>query len=140
MRISALVVGGWLLWPLAAPAAEPGAVPGDGLLRLALGLLAVLAAIGASAWLFRRLGRWPAAAGALRVLGGLSLGARERVVLVQVGETQLLLGVAPGRVQTLHVLARPVALDPAAAGAGLAERLAARWARRGDGAGAGEAS
>ena len=49
-----------------------------------------------------------AAAGSLRVLGGLSMGTRERVVLIQVGETQLLLGVAPGRVQTLHVLEEPI--------------------------------
>jgi flagellar protein FliO/FliZ len=29
-------------------------------------------------------------------------------VLVRVGKTQLLIGVAPGRVTTLHVLAEPV--------------------------------
>ena len=53
-----------------------------------------------------------AAGGGLRILGGLSMGARERVVLLQVGDTQLLVGVAPGRVQTLHVLEQPL---PAAA-------------------------
>ncbi len=36
------------------------------------------------------------------------MGPRERVVLVQVGKQQLLLGVAPGRIQTLHVLDEPV--------------------------------
>ncbi len=79
------------------------------LLQLTFGLLAVLAAIVGSAWLLRRYGRLQSGvAGALRVIGGLSMGPRERVVLIQVGKQQLLLGVAPGRVQMLHVLDEPV--------------------------------
>ena len=79
------------------------------LLQLTFGLLVVLAAIVGSAWLLRRYGRLQSgAAGALRVIGGLSMGPRERVVLIQVGAQQLLLGVAPGSVQMLHVLAEPV--------------------------------
>lgn len=119
-----------LLWPAAGVAAEPAALPAGGLLRLTLGLLLVLGAIAACAWLLRRLGRFPAAAGRMRVLGGVSLGARERVVLVQVGATQLLLGVAPGRVQALHVLDEPLPAPEADAGPRLAERLAARWQQR----------
>jgi len=80
------------------------------LLQLTFGLLVVLAAIVGSAWLLRRYGRLQSGvAGALRVIGGLSMGPRERVVLIQVGKQQLLLGVAPGRVQMLHVLDEPVA-------------------------------
>lgn len=79
------------------------------LVQLTLGLLAVLAAIALVAWLMRRVGRFQSGVGgAMRILGGLSMGARERVVLIQVGDTQLLLGVAPGRVQTLHVLPEPI--------------------------------
>lgn len=88
------------------------------LLQLILGLVVVLFAIVVLVWLMRRFGRFQSgASGALRVLGGLSMGPRERVVLIQVGETQLLLGVAPGRVQTLHVLEQPVetSVQPAAA-------------------------
>lgn len=40
----------------------------------------------------------------MRVVGGLSLGRRERVLLLQVGKKQLVLGVTPGRIETLHVL------------------------------------
>jgi len=80
------------------------------LLQLTFGLLVVLAVIVGSAWLLRRYGRLQSGvAGALRVIGGLSMGPRERVVLIQVGKQQLLLGVAPGRVQMLHVLDEPVA-------------------------------
>ena len=51
------------------------------------------------------------AGGTLRILGGLSLGTREKLVLVKVGETQLLLGVAPGQVRKLHVLDTPIAQE-----------------------------
>ena len=90
----------------AAPAPEPLAAAN--LLQLLFGLIVVLMAIGATAFLFRRLGRLPQGPGMLRVIAGLNLGARERAVLVQVGDKQLLLGVAPGRVQTLYVLEQPV--------------------------------
>ncbi|MAT64054.1 MAG: flagellar biosynthetic protein FliO [Gammaproteobacteria bacterium] len=75
------------------------------LLQVLLGLVAVIVLMLIFAWLMRRMSGFQGGApGAMRVLGGLSMGAREKVVLVQVGETQLVLGVAPGRVQTLHVL------------------------------------
>jgi flagellar protein FliO/FliZ len=47
--------------------------------------------------------------GALNVIGEVRLGPKERAVLLQVGTTQLLVGVAPGQVSALHVLAEPVA-------------------------------
>ena len=91
--------------------------------QLTLGMLLVLGLIVGLAWVLKRSGRLPMAAGnGLRILGGLSMGSRERVVLIQAGETQLLLGVAPGRVQTLHVLDKPM-VETAVAGAGFAEQL-----------------
>lgn len=82
------------------------------LVQMFFGLIVVVALIVGMAWVMRRLGGVPgSAAGSLRVLAGLSMGTRERVVLIQVGETQLLIGVAPGRVQTLHVLEQPLQLD-----------------------------
>ena len=94
--------------------------------QLTLGMLLVLALIVGLAWLLKRTGRFQmAAGGGLRILGGLSMGARERVVLLQVGETQLLVGVAPGRVQTLHVLEQPLPVAARAVhnGAAFAEQL-----------------
>ena len=43
-----------------------------------------------------------AAASSLRVLAAAAVGPRERVVLVEIGETLLVLGVAPGQVNALH--------------------------------------
>ena len=71
------------------------------------GLLIVLLLIFALAWAFKRYSHLPKGSGeVVRVIGGTSLGPRERVVVVEVDETRLVLGVAPGRVQTLHVLDR----------------------------------
>ncbi len=119
--------------PSAALAADPSAV--GGIVQTLLGLTAVLAAIVGVAWLLRRVGRLPAGAqSVIRVLGGASMGARERVVLVQVGETQMLLGVAPGRVQALHVFAQPVVIARGAAptpASAFSERLMALLKQRG---------
>ena len=85
-------------------------VPGaDYLVQLLLSLLLVVGLILAVAWLARRLSRAQAnRAGHMRLVGGLSLGTRERVMLIEAGGTHILLGVAPGRVQTLHVFAEPL--------------------------------
>ncbi len=73
-------------------------------LQMILGLVFVVLLIFSLAWLVRRMGRLQSVIGGnMRLLGGLSLGQRERAVLVQVGKTQMLLGVAPGSVRTLHV-------------------------------------
>lgn len=98
------------------------------LMQLLLGMFAVLLLIIGLAWVFRRLGGLQTAVGKeLRIIGGLSMGARERLVLVQVGEKQLLLGVAPGRIQTLYELQQPIqpAVQHAPVAGSFAEKLAA---------------
>jgi flagellar protein FliO/FliZ len=69
------------------------------------GLLIVLSVFFLCAWGVRRLsGLTVSGAEKMRVVGGLSLGMREKVILLQVGRKQLVLGVTPGRIETLHVL------------------------------------
>lgn len=100
--------------------------PGD-VLQVLLALLAVLILIALAAWLMRRYVTMPAGrAGALRLLAAISVGQRERVVLVQAGETQLLIGIAPGQVRTLHVFDKPVMLADGSAPVPGAERFAER--------------
>ena len=83
------------------------------LVRVTMSLIVVLAAIVLTTWLLRRFTKLGGTmGGALQVLGGISLGARERIVLVQVGERQILLGIAPGQIQTLHVLEKPLPVPP----------------------------
>ena len=60
----------------------------------------------------------------IRVLATQSLGPKERVLLVEVGGTQLVIGMTTSQIQTLHVLDQP--LDIAARApmaANFAERL-----------------
>lgn len=103
----------------AAARVEGVGVDPNALLRLTLALGVVLAVIVALAWLLRRMARFNRSVnGQLRILGGLAVGNRERIVLVQVGRAQLLVGVAPGRVQTLHVLDEPVETPQTASAAG----------------------
>ena len=79
----------------------------------------VLAAVFAAAWVVRRLRSFgKLGAGAIEIIADVALGTKERAVLIQVGAQQLLLGVAPGRVNTLHVLAEPVRIDDAQRGGG----------------------
>lgn len=91
------------------PTQAPAAVGAGSLMQVTLSLLLVLGVVFAAAWVTRRLrgfGRFGNSS--LQVVTDLAVGAKERVVLVQVGKQQLLLGVAPGRVNTLHVLDEPV--------------------------------
>ena len=107
---------------------------GGTMAEVALGLLFVICLIIAGAWFLKRLGGFSIAGnGALKILSGLSMGARERVVLMQVGEEQILIGVSPGRIQTLHVLEKPISLDEnKMSEQGFAERLSEALARRRD--------
>ncbi|MCF7970914.1 MAG: flagellar biosynthetic protein FliO [Methylococcaceae bacterium] len=69
------------------------------------GLVLVLGFFFLCVWMVRKAGGLSSmTAGQMRILGGLSLGAKERVVLLQLGNKQLLLGVSPGRVEALHTL------------------------------------
>ncbi len=91
------------------------ATDAGGLAQVTLSLLLVLAAVFAAAWVMRRLrGFGKFAGGALQIVTEIAVGTKERVVLVQVGNQQLLLGVAPGRVNTLYVLTEPVSAQPPA--------------------------
>lgn len=115
----------------AVPAADP--LSTGSMLQMFAGLALVLGLVFLLAWAMRRFGRLSVVGNrSLRVVGALSMGTRERVVLIQAGETQLLVGVAPGRVQTLHVLDKPI--EPAAGsddGGGFAQRLRQVMARGG---------
>jgi flagellar protein FliO/FliZ len=67
-----------------------------------LALLVVLAVFFLSVWLLRKSGGLAfVGKSQLAVLAGLSLGMREKLVLVKVGEKQLLLGVSSGRIDKL---------------------------------------
>lgn len=91
------------------PAAAPDFMSGEYLLQVALSFVVVIALMVAMLWFLRRMnGLTGSSNGVLRVLASVSLGQRERAVLIAVGEKQMLLGIAPGSVRTLHVFDEPV--------------------------------
>jgi len=87
----------------AAPAAQSvTTTPGIG--RVTLSLLLVMVLLFGIAWLVKRFsGLGIGHSSRIRQLASLSLGARERAVLIEFDGRELLLGVAPGSVRTLHV-------------------------------------
>ncbi|MCP3751072.1 flagellar biosynthetic protein FliO [Pseudomonas sp. SBB6] len=90
-----------------APAAS-GSAAGQ-LTQLVLGLLLVLGLIFFLAWLLRRVqNAAPGSGQVIEILGSRSLGPRDRLLLVQVGKEQILIGHSPGTIEALHVLAEPV--------------------------------
>jgi flagellar protein FliO/FliZ len=95
--------------PQAAPLTHPSAIGSLG--EMTLALLAVLAVIFALAWVMRQLrGAGTRVGTAIDVVANVPLGQKERAVLLKVGGNQILLGVAPGRVNTLYVLPEPLEL------------------------------
>ncbi len=98
----------------AGAAVEPPSVStGGALFQGLLGLVIVLAALMVFFWFLRRFSPGQnGAQGVVKVVGGVMLGPRERLVVVEVGETWLLLGVGGGQVNTLHTLTRPANYVP----------------------------
>ena len=102
----------YLLFALALPnlaAAESSATPelGSGILQMLAGLGVVLALVFASLYLLKRLAApRGAAAGLLRVVAATAIGPRERVVILEIGDTWMVLGTAPGSVTALTQMPR----------------------------------
>jgi len=77
----------------------------DQMIKMVLGLLLVLAMIFFLAWMFKKyIGVGLSSNASLKVMAGVAVGQKERVVLIQAGERQILVGVAPGQVSMLHAL------------------------------------
>lgn len=85
------------------------AVTSGSIVQMIVGLTIVLGILIGGAMLVRRLGNFPAVVDSpLKVITSMSLSPRDRLVVVQVGDKQLLLGLSPGRIQNLHVLEQPL--------------------------------
>jgi flagellar protein FliO/FliZ len=108
-----------LFLPVAEATAQVVAPPtmSGNLVQMLLGLVGILALLVGSLWLLKKLTlqRGPAA-GLMRIVAVTPVGGRERVVIVEVGTTWLVLGVAPGRVSALAEIPRQ-ALPPVTPGA-----------------------
>ena len=96
-----------LLCPLAqAVATEAPGVSGAAIVQMLTGLTLIIGLLFFGAYFLRKLngGRSFGNNGPLRIVGGLMISARERIVLVEVGDSWLVVGIVPGQIKTLHTL------------------------------------
>ena len=108
-----------LYWSPAVYAADPvrpaftpppaSAVSSGSIMQVIFSLVLVLGAIVLVAWILKRINLPQNVAGsALKVVSGVAVGQRERIVLVEVNDTWLVVGVAPGQVTALHTMPKNV--------------------------------
>ena len=92
-----------------APVVSPSSLfTGDYLLQVVGSFVVVILLLVAVLVMLKRFnGVSSSMGGDMRVVSSVGVGQRERAVLLQVGEQQVLLGVGPGNVRTLHVFDEP---------------------------------
>ena len=99
----------------AVPAVSPSSLfTGDYLLQV-IGsfVVVILLLIGVLVLLRRFNGVSSQMSGNMHVVSSVGVGQRERVVLLQVGDEQILVGVGPGNVRKIHAFDEPV-VEPSA--------------------------
>ena len=113
-RLPLVLMVASLLSPVIAAAAEPVLPAGPsmeatGFAMMMLKLGVVLTLIVGGGWLVKRFQRGKRLGNkTLEVLDVLPVGPKERILLVRAGDIQLLVGSAPGCLNTLHCLERPL--------------------------------
>ena len=97
-----------LLLPATLTAASEGVQPGVSAgtyLQATLALLFIVGLLLAATWAARKVsGGKMFGQGNMRVISGIALGPKERIVLVEVEDEWLVIGIVPGQIRTLHTL------------------------------------
>ena len=90
-------------WAADAIAAGTAAIsPSGGILKMVLGLAIVLAVMALITWVLKRM--MPGVGSkqsVVRIVGGVSVGSRERVVVLEIAGRLIVVGVAPGQVNRI---------------------------------------
>jgi len=92
--------------PVAATATSAPSSAGS-LLQVIFGLLVVLGLLAGALWVLKRVGGGRLAGGSVvKIVGGVSVGNRERVMVIEVADQWIVIGVAPGQVSKLADMPR----------------------------------
>ncbi len=96
-------------------------------MQMLLGLTLIIGLLFAGAYLLRKLngGRSFGHTGPMRIVGGLMISARERIVLLEVGEEWIVIGIVPGQIKTLHTLPKGEIQAP-----GSSEKSFSQWLKQ----------
>lgn len=133
---AAMITAGLLLLPVSVIGAQaaPQEFEGvSGMLSVLLSLVVVLAVVFAVAWGMRRMQGLASMRNAhMKIVAQMALSTRERLVIVEVGGEQILLGVGPGVIRKLHKLEEPIDTESDPAGASFRDRLMESLGRRGE--------
>lgn len=90
-----------------APAAPIVPSPTANMFQVMFGLILVLGLMAGAAWLLKRFATPRTGAGTpIKIVGGVSVGSRERVMVVEVADQWIVVGVAAGRVSALATMPR----------------------------------
>lgn len=108
MRLKSPLFAAGACWTTASLAADSAQVaPAGSLFQVLLGLILVLGLMAALAWSIKRFsGGRPMGNTLVRIVGGVSVGTRERILVVEAADQWIVVGVAPGSVNALTTMPR----------------------------------
>ena len=93
----------------AAAAADPFSA--SYLFKLVAVMGFILLLIFALAWMMKKMQLTQNSQnGLINIVAAISVGQRDRIALIQVGEEQILVGLTPGKIEKLHQLKQPIKL------------------------------
>ncbi len=77
--------------------------------KITLGLAFILILIFLLAWVMKKMQLTPYSNNRLiNIVSAISVGQRDRIALIQVGDEQFVVGLTPGKIEKLHTLKKPV--------------------------------
>jgi len=93
-------------------------------IQMLLGLFFIIAFIFAIAWVIKRMGNFnPTNTAQLKVIAGLNVGQKEKIIVVEVMQEQLLLGVTQSNINFLSKLEQPIDSSQASTGNSFQDKL-----------------
>lgn len=84
------------------------------LIKLTGGLVLVVGLVFFLAWLVKKTQLVQSSnSGLIKIVSAISVGQRERIALIQVGDEQILVGLTPGRIDKIHKLEKAISAESA---------------------------